>query len=201
MRLPLVLLLRERYMQTAELHRMNFLDHGRKGMTYASMLKVMAAWFIVLAVFYSFSVYRVYSIQNDILEVKAGTEALNVQKEGSLKQIQQISRKRVGASSKQGYSSLVQNRPVWSKVVGAITGSLPPQVWLDSIHVVKDEQGGERLEIKGRAKSQRALTNFIMKIDASPIFSGTALVHTNLSEKSKGELSYEMTTIPQTSGI
>lgn len=188
-------------MQNEEIYRMNFLDHGKKGMTYLTMLKVFVAWFVVLGVFYSFSLFRVNYIQNNILEAKANTEALNAQKEGSLKQIQQASRKRFGTSAKQGYSSLIQTRPMWSKVISEITGSLPPQVWLDSIHVIKEEQGSERLEIRGRAKSQRALTHFIMKIESSPTFSGTAIVHTKLSEKKKGELEYEMVTIPQTAGI
>ena len=188
-------------MQNVEIYRMNFLDHGRKGMTYLSMLKVLAAWFIFLMILYGFSIFRVHYIQNNIIEAKSGIQALNAKKEGSLKQIQQASRKRVGSSAKQGYSSIVQNRPFWSKVISEITGNLPPQVWLDSINVVKEEQAGERLEIKGRAKSQRALTNFIMKIESSPIFSGTSIVHTKLSDKSSSVLVYEIITRPQASGI
>ncbi len=188
-------------MQNEEIYRMNFLDHGKKGMTYLSMLKVLVAWIVILASFYVFSVFRVHFLQNSILEVKSAIDALNAQKEGSLKQIQQASRKRVGSSAKKGYSSIIQNRPMWSKVLAEITGSLPPQVWLDSIHIVKDEQGGDRLEIKGRAKSQRALTNFIMKIESSEVFSGTAIVHTKNSEKYKGVLDYEITTVPQAAGI
>ncbi len=179
---------------------MNFLDHGKKGITFLTMIKFFAVWCAFLILLYGFLVVRQQFVQSDITRAKVQVDQLTAEKESLLRKIQHAGKKRVGTSAKQSYSSLIQNRPIWSKVISALTGSMPPQVWLDAVNVIKDDSG-DRMEIRGRAKSQRALTNFMMNVEASPVFSATALVHTKLSEKVKGELSYEMVTRPQPSGL
>ena len=66
--------------------------------------------------------------------------------------------------------------------------------------MVKDEEGSYKLEIFGKAKTQRALTAFIMRVESGGMFSGTSLISSKAINKD-GLLNYEIVTYPTTFGF
>jgi len=185
-------------MKEAPIKRMNFLQQSRSAITYATLLKVLVIWCVFLAFLFGVQVLRELNIKREMRNAKEAANALNMEKDGHLERIQRVSRLRVGLSAKEGLSAILQNRPRWSKVLKNLTDSLPSKVWLDSVSVVDSKTGDYEIEMFGKAKSQRALTNFIMRVESSGSFSGTSLVTSRLSGDKKGLLEYEISTRPTT---
>jgi len=121
---------------------------------------------------------------------------LRAEKEENLSRIQKVSRRNIGISAKEDLSSMVQNRPRWSAVLNALTRSLPPKVWLDSVNVVKDADGNNMLRINGHAKTQSSLRSMILQLESHEMFTGTSLISSNLSPDGSGNIRYEIDTYP-----
>ena len=182
-------------------HRMNFLQHSQSSLTYRFMAVVLVGWCAFLLLIYGFQFVREMMIKSNLSSIKAEIETLEKTKTHHLDRIQRLSRRRIGISAKESVSEILQNRPKWSKVLSALTGSLPSQVWLDSAAVVKDQEGNYQLEIFGRSKSQRALTTFIMRVESSVLFNGTALVNSSTTQDKDGYTNFEVTTYPSPFGM
>lgn len=188
-------------MKEEEIKRMNFLDRGHGAITYKTMIMVFAAWCVFLVLLYGVQILREVSLKKKISAAKDYVVQLDNEKDQHLLQIQKASRKNVGLTVQQGLSDIIRNRPRWSKIVSVLTKSLPPQVWLDAVSVDKDEEGIYKMKIVGKAKSQRALTSFIMGVESSGIFSGTALVSSKMASGEKDLLDYEIITHPLVFGL
>ncbi|MBT3182313.1 MAG: hypothetical protein HN337_07400 [Deltaproteobacteria bacterium] len=186
--------------ELASTQRMNFLQHSRGAITYRTMLLALALWCAFLLFIYGIQYSRQLYINHELKTIKERSTQLEGQKQQHLDKIQKISKRRIGISAKEGVSTIIQNRPRWSKVLGNLTKSLPRQVWLDSIVVVKDEDGIDKLEIFGKAKTQRALTTFIMRVESGGMFNGTSLISSKSIDKD-GLLNYEIVTYPTSFGL
>jgi len=164
------------------------------------MVLALGVWCAFLTFIYGIQFSRQLYVKYELKSIKEKSLQLENQKQVHLEKIQKISKRRIGISAKEGVSTILQNRPKWSSVLGNLTRSLPRQVWLDSIVVVKDEEGSYKLEIFGKAKTQRALTAFIMRVESGGMFSGTSLISSKAINKD-GLLNYEIVTYPTTFGF
>ncbi|MFH1830839.1 MAG: PilN domain-containing protein [Pseudomonadota bacterium] len=182
-------------MKEASLHRMNFLKRGGSGFTYRSLIYAIAAWCIFLIALYSIQVLRYLDVRDDIKDAKTQVVKLNEEKEHQIDLVTVLSRKRIGASGKGDVASIIAHRPRWSNILRGLTRVLPSDVWLDSVNI---SGGGDEwyvLTIKGKSKSQRSLTNFILKLESSGIFMKTALDNTKKASDSE-IIDYELSTQP-----
>jgi len=179
-----------------EKSRMNFLRQGRGGFTYRTMLISLACWCVLLAVIYVIGVMRVSSAEDELAGVKARIDSLNSQKDAQLKLMASVGSSRVGAATKNDLAAIIMARPHWSRVLRELTRSLPPQVWLQSIKVLQEKDEEARLEIAGKAKSQRQLTNFIMSLESTDLFNKTALLGTKKGSDKEAEFEYDIITTP-----
>lgn len=175
--------------------RMNFMGTGYKYFTYKFMIIAFAGWIVFLGSLYGIQHLRQFIVNVEIKSANEELAKIENEKELQLKLIQKISRRRVGISSKKGLTAILSNRPMWFNILGVLTKSLPAQVWLDSVAVIRDKEGVRLLEVKGRAKTQRMLTTFIMDIEQSSIFDETSLITTKQTDEGDAIL-FDLTTRP-----
>ncbi|HQC50612.1 MAG: Fimbrial assembly protein (PilN) [bacterium ADurb.Bin270] len=178
------------------LHRMNFLAQSRKGFTYKTMLIALGGWCVFLLLMHGLQFARYYYLGRSLASAKEKAMLIEAEKEENLSRIQKVSRRNIGISAKEDLSSMVQNRPRWSAVLNALTRSLPPKVWLDSVNVVKDADGNNMLRINGHAKTQSSLRSMILQLESHEMFTGTSLISSNLSPDGSGNIRYEIDTYP-----
>ncbi len=176
--------------------RMNFLKGGSATLTYRTMIKIMAVWIVFMAFIFGIQILRGVLLEREVVSEKRKIEELNAKKSVHLKRIESVSRRRVGDSTKEILGEILQQSPRWSQVFKGLTSRLPAQVWLDLISVKLDENDKQYIRMKGKAKSQRELTNFILSLESSSQFSRTVLVGTKRAESGGGELLYEISSYP-----
>jgi Tfp pilus assembly protein PilN len=176
--------------------RMNFLQRSGATLTYRTMVKFVLAWFIFMGLVYGVQMLRSYLLGREMASARESVEQLNAKKSVHLRRVEAVSRQRVGASTKETLGEILQTAPHWSMVLKALTSRLPAQVWLDVVKVELDEDDQQYIVMKGKASSQRELTNFILSLESSSRFARTVLVGTkHAGGKSKDSL-YEITTYP-----
>ena len=176
--------------------RMDFLKRGKFVLTYKTMVKIMVAWLVFMAVIFGIQMLRGYLLEIEVVSEKKAVEQLNAKKSVHLKRVEAVSRRRVGDSAKETLGEILQTAPRWSQVLEGLTSRLPAQVWLDLIEVKLDEDDREYIVMKGKASSQRELTNFILSLESSSQFTSTALMGTKHAGGKKGTLMYEVSTYP-----
>lgn len=177
-------------------NRINFLIRSRSKFTYRRILYIFAVWFSILIVLYGLQLVRYAYLERSVAAARESFERLNAQKEKHIELIEALSRRNVGLSARKDLSGILEVRPRWSLVLRALTRRLPPQVWLGEMRVYQDEKEVDVMEIKGRAKSQRALTTFVMQIESEGKFDRTELVGTRRIADTKGVLEYDLRTYP-----
>ena len=178
------------------IRRMNFLRRGKAVFTYKTMLFIIGGLCAFLAALYGVQALRQLGIKRDIRLIKEEIEQLNERKDRQLKLVEEVSRKRVGVSDKERLAGILQAGPRWSNVLKVLTSRLPGQVWLDGIRVAEDSEDELMLVVLGKSRSQRALTNFMLRLESSGKFRRTMLVGTKQTEGSEGALRYEIKTYP-----
>ncbi len=183
-------------MKEQSIHRMNFLRHGRSGVTYRTLLYALAAWCLFLVAIYGLGVLRWAWVQRGVAEAKVKLVRLNEEKDRQLELMRTTGKKHGGAVSKDGIAAILSGRPRWSGTMRAMIRALPADVWLEGVSVTGGS--GEEwytIRVTGKAKSQRALTTFIMQLEGSGYFRQTALANTKLTQAG-GVFQYELTTQP-----
>ena len=184
------------YLKEASLHRMNFLKHGGGRFTYRSFVYGLAAWCVFLAMLYGIQFLRYLDVKGDIKDTKMQVAKFNEEKDRQIDLVKELGRTRVGTNATGDIASIIGNRPRWSKILRGFTHALPPDVWFDIMGVTGGDEEWYVLEMKGRAKSQRSLTNFIMKLESSGLFMKTALDNTKQAGDGTGNIIYELRTQP-----
>lgn len=183
-------------MKETSIRRMNFLKHGGSGLTYKTLAYGLAGWIVLLTLIYAFQYGRLWLLRDDVVQTKSRLSKLNQEKEKQVELIKLMSNRRVGITAQDNLATIIANRPRWSGMLKGIARSLPADVWLDSIKV---KGGGEEwytILIHGEAKSQRALTDFILRMESSGLFTKTALDNTKLASEASGTVNYELSTQP-----
>lgn len=184
-------------MKELESSRMNFLRQRHGALTYRTMIVGFVAWCLILAAVYSLQLFRQWDAKKELAGMRQQIELLNAEKDAQIKLLETAGRQKLGGAAKEDLKAILSSRPPWSRVLRQLTKNLPPQVWLGS---VKSSQGrGEdyRVEISGFAKSQRALTNFIMGLESGGYFRKTELVGTKKGDDKKEEaFSFDILTTP-----
>lgn len=184
-----------------ELYRMNFLIQGKGTFTYKKMLMIFIWWFVFLTLLYGFQMARQYLVKRDMAITKKTIDMLNQEKDKQITVLQAVGRRRMGSSVRQDLTGILENRPKWSGVLNALSRSLPSQLWLESVSTELSAEGIYSLNLVGKAKSQRDITNFIMMMESKGLFSRTSLIKTKKSETAEGIFEFEMTTRPVLSKV
>lgn len=161
------------------------------------MLTALAAWCALLAVVYVFFYIREVKFRRGIDVAKEQVKMLNDQKDQQLKLVEQAGRERIGVIAKDDLTAVLNARPRWSGVLDAITKGLPTHVWLESVVVVPgDKDNPDSVSIKGKTKSQKSLTDFIIKIESGGRFVRSEVVRAKLADATNNIMDFEMTTTP-----
>ncbi len=181
---------------------MNFLRQGRGAFTYRAMIIISVSCILLAGIFYLFLFLQEMSMTGNIGLAKKRLQAFNEQKDKQIDFLAALGRERVGSHATQDLTALLIGRMRWSEVLKSVAKSLPSQLWLESISVAKPEgqpeSQRERLEIRGRATSQRVITNFIMQLESGGQFRRTELESTTRAEDQEGMLVYDIFTTPIT---
>lgn len=164
------------------LHRVNFLDEQRGRFTYRNMLVIMAVWCGILFLVLGFLWIRELMLFEKLDDAKEGIKLLNDQKEQFIKVVEVASKKQVGTTAQDDLAQILTDRPLWSNVLGLLTRALPSHVWLSAISVAKDKDQIPKVDIKGKTKSQRALTDYVIKLETSGKFRGAQILQTKLGD-------------------
>lgn len=182
--------------------RVNFLERGKNVVTYETMLKVFVGWCAFLMILYGLQFVRQAYLKHEIKMAGEDMVRMEEYRDYHLKQMQKVSLKRFDTSAKAGLSEIVRARPHWSRALVVLAGALPAQVWLDLISVdkPKDPNSAYQMGIHGKAKSQRELTNFLMRLESGKAFGGSALVSSELIGGKTKIYEFEITTNPLTVG-
>lgn len=182
-------------MKEQPIHRMNFLRHGRSGITYRTMIYAISAWCLFLVMVYGLGMLRWVWVQRNVEGAKAELALLNEEKDRQLELMRTMGKKRGGPVSKDNIASILGSRPRWSGTMRAMIRSLPADVWLEGVNVTGGGDEWYTIHVNGKARSQRALTGFILQLESSGYFRQTALTNTKLTQ-SGGVFQYELTTQP-----
>lgn len=185
-------------MKEVSINRMNFLKHVGRGFTYRDMFYILGAWCVFLVIIYGIQILRLYNVTSRMAQLKEQSTQFSTEKDNQIKMLKSINKKFVATTAKDNVASIISSRPRWSKILRGLVRALPSEVWLDGIAVAGGGDEWYALKIKGKAKSQRALSTFIMRMEASGLFSHTALENTKLTDEKAGFFDYEMSTQPVT---
>ena len=182
-------------MKEGSRYRINFLNQGARGFTYRGMIYGIVAWTMFLALLFGLQMLRTLSLEKEIDVGKQRLTFLNAEKEREIALVRAVGRKKAGVSAKQDLLSIIASRPRWAGMLRALSLSLPPDVWLDSVNV---EPVGEWYSVKvaGKAKTQKDLTSFILKLEESGFFSKTALNKTGALDAEADAFDFYVTTEP-----
>ena len=177
---------------------MNFLRRGEGGLTYKGAVYIMILWVCFLGVVYGLQFIQYLSVKSDVKSTKVNISQLVREKDEQIDKVRKIRKDKGGLTAQESLEGILTERPRWSRVISSLARALPADVWLSSVKV---EGGGEdwyAILIRGEAKSQRSLTNFILKLESSGLFNKTALGKTKLKGKGKegAVISYELSTQP-----
>ena len=182
------------------LRRMNFLARrGKAAFTYKTMVFAFGALCVFIAALYGMQMIRELGIKRSIRLTKKEIGQLNKLKDKQLKLVEEFSRKRVGVTDRERLAVILQSGPRWSRVLSGIAGRLPGHVWLEVIRVAEDKEDEIMLIVRGKTRSQRALTNFMLRLESNGKFKRTMLLGTKRAEGGEGELRYEIKTYPMLS--
>ena len=165
-------------MKELESSRMNFLQQRHGALTYRTMIIGMAAWCGILAALYGLQNLRAWDARKELAGVKQQVEQLNAEKDAQIKLLETAGKQRLGGAAKEDLKAILSSRPHWSRILRQLTRNMPPQVWLGSVKSSQLKGEEYQLEVAGYAKSQRALTNFIMGLESNGYFRKTELVGT-----------------------
>ncbi len=183
-------------MRELESSRMNFLRQGRAGFTYRTMFFITFGWILILVAAYGAQFLYGMGIEKEIAEARVKLDALTAEKDAQIKALEAIGRDSVGSTAKEDLAAVLMTRPNWSRVLRQLTRSLPPNLWLQSIRVVSRQEGDARLDISGKAKAHRQITNYIMTLESSGLFRKTELLQTKKPSENEPELEFDIVTIP-----
>ena len=174
---------------------MNFLKHGALGFTYKGMLYGFVAWLVFLGVLFGIQTARIFNFEKELSVARAKLVSLDSEKDRQIEMVRLVGKKRMGTSSKYDLATILANRPRWESLLRALTRSLPSDVWLDSVNV-EPHADWYKVEMTGKARTQRALTGFILQMEGSGYFSKTALDKTELSDSQTGAFDFKLVSEP-----
>lgn len=183
-------------MKDLEGRRMNFLRQRGGAFTYRSMLLVIAGCLAFLFLAWGLLLLREMGIRGDLSVAKKAIENLNAQKDRQIELLSALGKERVGTAAKEDLTGILTRRVRWSAVLKAVTRSLKPQMWLNSVAVEREGEAEPRLRIKGKARSQRSLASFIMQLESGGMFRRTEQAAAKRTEGGEGMFDYEIFTIP-----
>ncbi len=163
---------------TTTVRRVNFLQQERHGLNYKNMVFLLIGWCLLLALAYGAQLGRQHLVVREIRAEREVIAKLDEEKDQHLEKAAQYYRRRLGGTSHSDLQAILENRPSWSHVLRELTQQLPGQVWLDSVKIMLHASEGFLIEITGKAKSQRRITNFLMQLESSGMFVDTELDNT-----------------------
>lgn len=183
-------------MREIENNRMNFLMQRRRVFTYKIMLIVFACWFVLMLAIFGFLLVRENYARKNVVGAKKELALLDVSKEKELSVVAELGKENISTAGKEDLKTILYTRPRWSKVLRELVRNLPPQVWLESVGVKSEKEGPTKLYVRGKMKSPRALTNFIVQLESGGSFRKTDLLNTEQASSEEGNYNFEFTTIP-----
>lgn len=179
-----------------EINRMNFLSQRHRGFTYRSMLFALAGWAGFLFLIFCLFLVRETFLKKKVDMIKGSVANLEKQKDQLIRAIETANMGGKNIAAKDDLTAIFTARILWSDVLRGLVRSLPPQVWLDSIEAKKSDSGQMTMRIMGKSKTQRELTNFVMRLEASGLFNRTEIVESKRAGGADNVLDYEIDTIP-----
>lgn len=176
---------------------MNFLAQKRRGFTYKNMLFALGGWCILLMLIFGVLLMRESFLRKKVSVLKEAVENLNKEKDQMIGMMETIGREQVGRTTKDDLTGILTSRIVWSNILHGLVRNLPQQVWLENVSAKEAEKGAAIvLNVKGKAKSQRDLTNFVMRLESSGMFKQTELVEAKRLGGAENVFAYEINTTP-----
>jgi Tfp pilus assembly protein PilN len=186
--------------EAVAIKRINFLEQGHGILSYRMMVYALIAWLLFLCFLVGIQFLRTVLLDKAILHAKEAAVILEREKDNQMKQVQSVTKQSFGISAKLGFSDIILHRPRWSVVLSEMTRSLPPQVWLNSVDVKELKEGDYEIELGGKAKTQRVLTNFIMRLESTGAFRRTTLENSKAAEGESTLIEYTISTQPVAPG-
>lgn len=183
-------------MKGAASGRINFLKRRHSAFTYKSMVWGLVGWCVVLGVVYGLGFVREVYLKKSIFANRELGKRLEEQRDRHIGMIERLSQGGMTGAAKGDMAARIERRPMWSSVIRGLTKSLPPHAWLSDVSVLKEADGTLALEVKGRAKSQRAIASFITQMEGGGMFKGTELQGSSYSGDAAGVWEYRLKTHP-----
>ncbi|MBI2345917.1 MAG: PilN domain-containing protein [Deltaproteobacteria bacterium] len=156
--------------------RINFLERGRYALTYQNMALFLGCWIVLCAAVHGLFIMRGVWMRTKVIASEQLVKALEAefQKQVHFATASQTV-ERTGAAV-QSLSSVFQQVPRWSRALKELAEALPAQVWLSSVKTtVASGTTGRMIEVEGRGRSAEAITQFVQRLDAMPLFANAIL--------------------------
>lgn len=151
--------------------KLNFIEKGVFVLTYKKFLMIIALWVAVC-----FGVFMIELAYNWYLGASTGKnkkvlQELNVRKERTLALVE-ASKVRPKMAGAKELSQVYDNYPLWSGVMAAISGSMPPQLWLTSVKTeyLAEDSMIRKIEIGGMARNTSSIASFMKQLNSRPQF-------------------------------
>lgn len=163
--------------------KVNFLDKGAYALTYKRLVALVVTWFVLcLGVFVLERGYSWY-LGNSYQARQQALKLLNTRKEKTMALVE-ASSAGAGQPDVRELSQIFSNFPLWSVVLGNLSGSMPGQVWLTAMTTgyLAENSMMRKIEINGLGRNTSTIASFVQQLNNKPDFSNIVL---SKSEKVK----------------
>lgn len=165
--------------------RMNFLRRGPVQFTYRHLVLLLALWIVLLSVIGGVQQLRAVYAKHGIDQARRQVKEFSEEKDKHIAIAQMYGGAR---DPRSGLRERLLHAPRWSVVLDQLARSTPSQLRLMSITATGDQKGGgARMDIKGVGTSVRSVTDYIMRLEASPVLRDVELVGT---ERKRGDRNF-----------
>ncbi|MBI4223515.1 MAG: PilN domain-containing protein [Deltaproteobacteria bacterium] len=162
--------------------RINFLEKKRFQVTYRTMAAGIGSVLACCGLLYGLLFLNQIRASARLKALQAETERLTAERERLIRQEIPLA----GAGSYVQIQLALEEAPVWSHILDALTRAMPPRTWLASVKSADKAGAAQKKEIilNGQAKNPQAIANFLANLQANPHFDKVTL--TTSAEESNG---------------
>ena len=172
------------------IQRINLIEKEPFQFSYNKLIKVVVVMILFCGLLYGFQVMRLAmnnkkteSLTFEIVELKKERERL----------LKRVEPEVTGGTTLQQLKRIFDLSPSWAKTLSDITHRLPGTVWLTSFKSANPNEAkkttGNKLLIKGKARSAADLSVFIGRLNESPYVSRAFLIS---SRKAGPDFTFEI---------
>ena len=163
------------------LQRMNFLKAAKPSLTYKSLIFIMAGWLALLMVFYAGSLWRTFTLKQDVAKRQSTLSDLEQKKEERMASLSGQRTRQLGKTAQEELLSIFSESPRWSLILADLAQRMPRQLWLQSLAIAEgkgDQATTNRVTLVGKTLQAKNIANFVAKLKESLFFRGGTIVET-----------------------